>query len=252
MSAFSLDNPGFVELTVTMESNDERRYLASEPADIVAPAACTFTVDDVSGADTLGDDMVACFEAWTDANGAPPNPIIHVQVTDTDLERYALLADISLGTSRPTELLCSGRLGVTDEMREEADNIDLNALELAGYVVATNDAMDLVAFQNTFPATYGDPTVGGHTVVRLDGAGGTYVGTETPVEDPLPPGVVVEGVAPIGYFPSRDGWQAGSIAALETDEGYIEACWVAVHPAETGEAIVRFKLVGDGHYDGRE
>ncbi len=252
VDTFSLDNPGYVELTVTLESNDERRYLADVPSNITPPAACTFRVDDVTGADTMGDDLVACFEAWTDANGAPPNPIIHVQVTDTDLERYALLVDLSLGTSRPTDLLCSGRLGVTDEMREEADNIDLNALELAGYVVAANDAMDLVAFQNTFPETYGDPLVGGHTVVRLGQAGGSYVGTETAIEDQLPPGVVVEGVAPIAYFPSRDRWQSDSITALETDEGYIEACWVAVHPAETGEAIVRFKLVGDGHYDGRE
>lgn len=252
VTSFSLDNPGFIELTVSMESNDERRYLADDPSDVVAPSACTFTVTDTTLPDEMADDLVACFESWADTNGAPANPIIHIGVTDTDIERYALLVDLSLGTSRPTELQCSGRLGVSDEMREEADNIDLNALELAGYVVSANGPMELVAFQNTFPETYGDAIVGGHTVVQLADAGGTYVGQETSVEDVLPPGVVLEGVEPIGYFPDRAGWQSDSIAALETEDGYIEACWVAVHEAETGEALVRFKLVGDGHYDGRE
>ncbi len=252
VTSFSLDNPGFIELTVTLESDDDRRFLAETPGTVTPPDACTFEVTDTTAPAEMADDLVACFEAWTDRNGAPPNPIIHIDVTDTDLERYALLVDLNLGTSRPTELLCSGRLGVSDEMREEADHIDLNALELAGYVVAATGSMELVAFQNTFPDTYGDPVVGGHTVVQLAHSGGTYVGQEIPIEDALPPGAVVDGIAPIGYFPNRDGWQTDSIAALETEEGYIEACWVAVHEADTGEAIVRFKLVGDGSYDGRE
>jgi hypothetical protein len=252
VSSYSLDNPGFIELTVSLESDDDRRYLAADPTPVAPPPACTFRVTDTTEPDAMAADLVGCFEAWTDRNGAPPNPIIHIEVTDTDIERYALLVDLSLGTSRPTELLCSGRLGVSDEMREEADNIDLNALELAGYVVAASGAMELVAFQNTYPDTYGDPVVGGHTVVQLPDAGGTFVGQEIAIEDALPPGALVEGVAPIGYFPSREGWQSDSIAALETDEGYIEACWVAIHASDTGEALVRFKLVGDGHYDGRE
>lgn len=253
VSTLSLDaDPGFVELTVVLSSRDDRRYMVDSPEAVRAPGPCTFPISDGSAPEDLEEGLLACLHAWADTNGAPPDPEVTISVTDTDLDKFALAADLSFGVARPTEVLCSGRLGVSDEMREEADNIALEALDLAGYVAGVRGPMDLVAFQNTYPEETGDPVAGGATVVQLDAIGGTYIGQETAIDDILPAGVSIRGVAPISYFPDRDGWQSNSIAALETDAGYIEACWVAIHEDETGEALVRFKLVGDGHYDGRE
>lgn len=251
VTALSLDVTGSVDVRFAMTSPDTRRFLLRESG-VTAPEACLIRVADDTPPAAFGDALRGCLEAWVDTNGAPADPRLEAEVVATDLERYALAIDFTVTTDRTVDRYCSDWLVVDDELRAEADHVDIGTLDLAGYVVSSQSAMDLVAFQNTFPLETGDPNAGGITVVALEGAGGSFVGQEIEIVDPLPAGVTVSGVAPIDYFPDRDTWLARSTAALETVEGYVQACWVAAHAEPGNTPLVHVTLVGEGHYDGRE
>ncbi len=246
-------DPGFIDISFTPSSRDGRRFTLGEPsAAPELPEACTVRVDETTQPDDFGSDLRACLEAWSDAHGAPVTLHLDALVVNTDLDQYAFAADLSLGTSRPVQTFCSDLLVVDDELLAEADNVDIENLSLGGYAAAVDQPMDFVAFQNTFADLESDPLAGGHVVAAVDAKLGTYLGEEIPLAGVLPPGVSVSGVAPIAYFPDQAAWLSESAAALETPEGFVQACWVAASPAEPNEVVVHVTLVGVGHYDGRE
>jgi hypothetical protein len=254
-TALELDaEPGYLTIRYSLSTEEGfGRYTMSAPQAELAPGSCDLTVDESTTPDQHADELLDCLRDWIDANGAPELLGIEAEVIDTDLADYALTLDLSLSTDRPAEVTCTGRLGVTEELQAESDNVDFNTLELGGYAVPLDHGMRFVAFENTFDGASPDPTAGGTTAASLSAGAGTWVGQEVPLEEALPSGADLSGVAPIDYFPGGNSqWREASVASLELPDGYVEACWVGLHDEEPNEALVHFTLVGEGHYDGRE
>jgi len=249
------DEPGSLTIRYALGSEEEDygRLHHAVPEPEVAPAACDTTVTDTTTADEHAADVLACLRAWSDANGAPMLLSITAEVIDATLDDYAVDLALALQTDRATEITCTGRLGVTEELQAEKDNVDFETLDIGGYAVAVDHGMDFVAFANTFDtSTAYDPSAGATAAAGIAAGTGQRVGASIPVE-PLPDGIGVSGDVPLDYFPgSNDSWREASVASLEKPDGYVEACWVAAHDTDPNEAIVAFSLVGEGHYDGRE
>jgi len=246
--------PGFLTIRYALASREGfGRYTMSAATSAIEPGACDLTIDETTTAEGHAAELQSCFEAWVDANGAPELLSMTAQVIDTDLDDYALTLELVLDTDRPAEVTCTGRLGITEELQAESDNVDFNTLELGGYAAPVDHGMDFVAFENTYDAGALDPSAGGTTASSLNAGAGTFVGTEVSLADPLPDGVALSGVAPIAYFPgNNEQWRQASVKSLEDPDGYVEACWVGLHDEEPNQAVVHFTLVGEGHYDGRE
>jgi len=249
------DEPGSLTVRYALVSGDDQfgRFLAATGTAEQAPAACDTVITDTTTPSEHADDVLACLQAWVDDNGAPVLLSITAEVVDSTLDDFGLDLTLALDTDRTTEITCTGRLGVSEELQAEKDNVDFETLEVGGYAVAVDHGMDFVAFENTYDDTYAlDPTAGASAATRLEAGSGQYVGTQIAVE-PLPDNIPVQGTVPLDYFPgNNEQWKKASVKSLEKSAGYVEACWVGAHDDSPNQAIVDFSLVGEGHYDGRE
>lgn len=249
--------PGFVTVRYTLVPDEGwGRYTLDAPTAASAPAACDLTIDEATTPEAHADGLRGCLEAWVDANGAPQKLSMTAAIVDTDLDDYALTVAVTMDTDRPADVVCTGRLGITEELLAESDNVDFTTLEIGGYAAVTDHGMDFVAFENTYDDSDSyDPSAGGTTAASIAAGGGAWIGTEVEShpDAPLPAGVSVDQTAPIAYFPgSNESWRQASVASLEDPDGYVEACWVGLHDGSPNPATVHITLVGDGHYDGRE
>jgi len=249
------DEPGSLTIRYSVLSEqDDYGRLHHQPATAEAtPGACDTVIDASTTPEEHATDVLACLHAWADANGAPVLLSMKAEVVDATLDDYAVDLVLALATDRPTEITCTGRLGVSEDLQAEKDNVDFETLEVGGYAVAVDHGMDFIAFENTYDdGTAYDPSAGATAAASLAAGSGQHIGINIGVE-PLPDGITVSGTVPLDYFPgSNTAWRDASVKSLENPEGYVEACWVGVHDTTPNQAIVAFSLIGDGHYDGRE
>lgn len=237
--------PEPLTLTVTISSRDGVRYLAGPgAAEVVAPAACTFDVASDTNAEVHAAQVLGCLRAWVDANGAPRDPFVEVAGT-TAAADWSFQATWTFGTDRPVDTACTGPRVVDGELPDEADDVDLSDLRLAGYAAAADGPMVLVAFENTWVAEGPVPGAGAIAVASMGGAEGVFLGEPVEVIDPIPASVGFRAdPAPITTWPAS--WNPDSLAALRSPDGWVDACRVAVHEVAPNEAWVRVVLVGEG------
>lgn len=249
--------PGYVTVRYTLVPDEGwGRYTLDAPGAETAPAACDLTIDATTTAEAHADGLRGCLEAWVDANGAPQKLSMTAAIVDTDLDDYALTIAVAMDTDRPADVVCTGRLGISEELLAESDNVDFTTLEIGGYAAVVDHGMDFIAFENTYDdGTAYDPSAGGTTAASLAAGTGAWIGTEVASnpDNPLPSGVQMASTTPLTYFPGgNDSWRQASVVSLEAPDGYVDACWVGLHDATPNPATVHITLVGEGHYDGRE
>lgn len=241
-AAWTLPEP--LTLQVTVSSRDGRRYLAGPGADEpVTPAACTLTVTTDTTPEAHAADVLGCLRAWVDANGGPVELFVEV-AGETAAPDWSFQASWTLGTDRPVDAACSGPQVIDGELPDEADDADLSDLRLAGYVAAVDAPMAVVAFEGTWPAEGPIASAGAIGVATVDAGGGAWLGEEIEVTDPIPASVTFAATAPIETWPAS--WNADSLGALRSADGWVDACRVAVHDATPNQAWVRVALIGEG------
>ncbi len=249
VSGLTLDSDAPLVLGVDVIADDGgQRYIADlSIAEAPArPGACSLQVDDDTTDAGHAADLLACLQSWVDVLGGPVTLHLEVAVIETEATDFAFSAEYVLSTAKPTVAACTGASVADGTFQEQADSVDLTALELAGYAIAESERTWFVAFENTWAADTALPGSGGVAWAEVQGGQGVFFGTELEVTGA--PRVPMAGPESIATFP-RD-WIGHSVDALSGPDGFVDACWIAVHDALPNETWVHFALVGEGTYTG--
>lgn len=239
-----LDAP--LVLHFSLSSKIDQIYVLGVPGPVVDPPACTVTVEADTTPEDHAADVLACLRAWVDANGGPSEIAVDVSGTTTD-DDWSFVATWVFGTDRPTEITCSGPLEVDEALLEEADGaeIDIETLDLAGYLAAADQGAAAVVFADTWDR-FGEPaTAGAWGTARVGPGEGVFVGVPIEVVDPVPASVVFrEDVGAVTTFPAT--WVDTAMGSLQSADGFVDACEVRVHDALPNTSWVREAIVGSG------
>ena len=232
---------------VPSSEGSARTYVLGDEAGGL-PDACMLEVTTDTSSEAHASALLACLRAWTDANGGPADLFIEVEAS-TEAPDWAFSASYVIRTEGAAAVTCSGQQVIDDQLRDEAGTVDIERLELAGWVGAGGEGLALVAWENTWDAPELPATAGGWSMARVAPRTGAWLGSRIPVDADVPATTVFSGPPePVTTFPAA--WAERSLASLEAPQGFVDACAVVVHEAQPSDVWLQFALIGDGVYYG--
>jgi hypothetical protein len=240
--ALDLDAP--VDLTFEVSSGTARWLVLGGEGGGEVPSCSVRLAPDAQPA-ALASALTDCLRDTTDAHGGPDDFAMSVVAATAD-DDWAVTMELSFGTDRPVDVLCTGALAVDDALREQAGTTEIviEELGLAGYAAAQDEGAAVVAFANVW-ADDGAPAVAGASGgVRVAAGEGRFVGERVEPAASVPASITFGGaVGAVDVWPAD--WAATAMDTLLAD-GFLETCDVRVHDAAPNRTFVELALVGSG------
>jgi hypothetical protein len=214
----------------------------------VPPAACQIDVDPGNlDASAHAADLLACFRAFVDTNGAPTNPTVSFAI-GSRADGISYSATLRLEADENLELGCAFDSVLPSDVTSNPDKYKLEDLRIGGYV----GAVDHGALTWGFVIVYDDNDVvasSASSAIPLSAGDASYIGDTIAVSDPAASGLTVASQPAIPDYLPADDWNAATGGAMlgvdGAAPGSADACWGSLHDDVPNRVIVSWALLGE-------
>lgn len=242
-----------VSLQLELVADGDGKILGEGPESgtPVAPANCTMTLDPADLDEAAhADDVLGCMRSWADDNGVPAE----LGFTFTMSARtagFGYSATYTMSTTQHVEIDCEFGVALPDSVLEDAADMDVSNMVIAGYGGAFGHGLDMLGLVNVYDANNIRATSASYNQ-RIEAGTAYYVGQEVEVvEDAAQTLQFQTNVVTLEYDPVDPAdWTVATFESMVGDgpgaAGSADACWVELHDDVPNSGLVRWFLLGSG------